>query len=75
MITDIKNANDALAALNENFSKLVKRERKPLDAKEVNNTIGKMTNVVKTQLMHQMWTDNKAPLEWLQVPDKTKQIS
>lgn len=66
MITDIKNANDALLALNENFSKLVKRERKPLDAKEINNTIGKMTNVVKTQLMHQMWVGDKKPLQWLQ---------
>lgn len=70
MITDIKNANDALLALNENFSKLVKRERKPLDAKEINNTIGKMTNVVKTQLMHQMWVGDKKPLQWLQEPNQ-----
>jgi hypothetical protein len=76
MITEIHNADDAMKALNENFTKLIKKERSPLIAKEVNNTIGKMTNIVKTQLMQNMWTGDKSPINWLGspqlIPEKTK---
>jgi hypothetical protein len=75
MITQIANAQDALAALNENFEKLVKKERNPLMAKEVNNTIGKMTNVVKTQLAQKMWTGDRKPILWLSDSDTNKLTS
>jgi hypothetical protein len=75
MITKINNAQDALAALNENFEKLIKKERTPLIAKEVNNTIGKMTNLVKTQLMQNMWTGDKTPIEWLGNESETLKIN
>jgi hypothetical protein len=68
MITKIKSASDAMAALEENFEMLVEKKRTPPIAKEVNNTIGKMTNLVKTNLMHSMWIGNKERITWLDSP-------
>lgn len=66
MITKIKNADDAYSALNENFEKLVTGKRKIIEAKEVNNTIGKMISIAKTQVMDLIRrSDAKSEIPWL----------
>lgn len=64
MITKIKNSTDAINALNENLEGLLTGKRKLLMAKEVNNTVGKVTNIVKMELMQKMVTGDKTPLAW-----------
>lgn len=65
LITTINNAEDAMAALNQNYNMLTTGKRKILDAKEVNNTIGKMTGIVKVQVMYAMLTKNPVEIPWL----------
>lgn len=68
LITEVKNAQDALDALNQNFGYLVTKKRKVIEAKEVNNTIGKMTNVVKEQAKElDRLGDKSTHIPWLGV--------
>jgi hypothetical protein len=73
MITKINNANDAMAALSENFTGMVEKKRTIALAKEVTNNIGKMVNLAKVQVVEKMRTGDKEPLVWL-IENSTKQI-
>lgn len=64
MKTSINNANDAIDVLNENLSGLLTGKRKIPMVKEVNNTVGKLTSVVKMQLMEKALNGDKKPLNW-----------
>jgi hypothetical protein len=65
LITTINDAHDAMTALNQNFNMLVTGKRKILEAKEVNNSIGKMINLAKAQVMDAIRTGNTDPITWL----------
>lgn len=71
MITKVNNAQDALQAFNENLDCLLTGKRKLPFVKEVNNTLGKMCNVVKMQLLHKHLVGDKTHLAWF---TETKQI-
>lgn len=73
IIQRINDAHDAMAALNQNYNFLVTGKRKILEAKEVNNTIGKMINIAKAQVMDALRTGNEDPIPWL-APLTQKQI-
>lgn len=70
MITRVKNSDDAILAFNENLEGLLTGKRKPMVVKEVNNTLGKLTNVVKMELMHKAITGDKERMEWFDKPQK-----
>lgn len=65
LITQINDASDAMLALNQNFNMLVTGKRKILEAKEVNNSIGKMINLAKAQVVDALRTGNTDPILWL----------
>lgn len=51
MITNVTNSTEMRLALNENLHGLLTGKRKPLIVKEVNNTLGKLQNDVKMEIM------------------------
>lgn len=69
MITKINNASDAMDALSENFELLTTGKRKPDLAREVTNNIGKMINLVKTQIVEKVRTGDSEPIQWLKSSD------
>lgn len=70
MITKISNSQDTLQALNENYEGLLTGKRKQPLAKEVNNTIGKICNVVKMELIHKQLTADRTKLTWFNMESK-----
>lgn len=71
MLTSMKNAHEALALADQNVELLITGKRKPLIAKEINNAIGKATNVAKTVCMYNMWRGDKSvEIQWLEPPQK-----
>jgi hypothetical protein len=59
-------------ALNENLYGLLTGKRKPLIVKEVNNTLGKMLNDVKMEMMQNALSGNRETITWF---NHQKQIS
>jgi hypothetical protein len=51
-------------ALNENLHALLTNKRKPLIVKEVNNTLGKMLNDVKMELMNNALSGQRKGINW-----------
>ncbi len=64
MITTVTNSHDMRQALNENLHGLLTGKRKPLVVKEVNNTLGKMLNDVKMEIMQNMLAGNRTTIHW-----------
>ena len=64
MITTVTCSNDMRQALNENLHGLLTGKRKPLVVKEVNNTLGKMLNDVKMEIMQNMLAGNRTTIHW-----------
>ena len=64
MITKINDSSQAIDALNENLEGLLNGKRKQPLAKEVNNTIGKIINVVKMDLIHKTIIGDRSPSAW-----------
>lgn len=64
MITTVTCSNDMRAALNENLHGLLTGKRKPLIVKEVNNTLGKMLNDVKMEMMQNALAGNRTIISW-----------
>lgn len=64
MITTVTCSADMRAALNENLYGLLTGKRKPLMVKEVNNTLGKMLNDVKMELMQKALTGQRTGIAW-----------
>lgn len=64
MITDVNCSNDMRKALNENLHGLLTGKRKPPIVKEVNNTLGKMLNDVKMELMNNALAGQKKGVSW-----------
>lgn len=74
MITTVTNSHDMRQALNENLNGLLTGKRKPLVVKEVNNTLGKMLNDVKMEIMQNAMSGNRNQISWFD-KNYTKQIS
>jgi hypothetical protein len=68
MITEVNCSSDMRKALNENLYGLLTGKRKPIIVKEVNNTLGKMLNDVKMEMMQNMLSGNRNTIAWF---DKT----
>ena len=66
MITQVNNSNEMRQALNENLSGLLTGKRKPLIVKEVNNTLGKILNDVKMEMMQNALSGNRGTITWFQ---------
>lgn len=64
MVTTVNCSADMRKALNENLHGLLTNKRKPLVVKEVNNTLGKMLNDVKMELMQKALTGDRTGLSW-----------
>lgn len=64
MITTVTCSADMRQALNENLHSLLTGKRKPLIVKEVNNTLGKMLNDVKMELMNNALSGRKMGINW-----------
>lgn len=64
MTTTVNCSLDMRKALNENLDGLLTGKRKPLIVKEVNNTLGKMLNDVKMELMCKALSGDKTTLKW-----------
>lgn len=64
MITNVNCSQDMRKALNENLYGLLTGKRKPLIVKEVNNTLGKMLNDVKMEMMQNMMVGNRNQISW-----------
>ena len=64
MITDVNNSFDMRKALNENLNGLLTGKRKPLIVKEVNNTLGKLLNDVKMEMMQNALSGNRSTISW-----------
>jgi hypothetical protein len=64
MITQVTNSFEMRKALNENLHGLLTGKRKPLIVKEVNNTLGKMLNDVKMEMMQNMLSGNRNTISW-----------
>lgn len=81
MITTITCSADMRQALNENLHNLLTGKRKPLIVKEVNNTLGKMLNDVKMELMNNALSGRKMGINWFdrnikpQLPENGKAAS
>lgn len=61
-------------ALNENLHGLLTGKRKPLIVKEVNNTLGKMLNDVKMEMMQNMLAGKTNSISWFDRNISTPQI-
>lgn len=72
MTTSITCSADMRRALNENLHGLLTGKRKPLIVKEVNNTLGKMLNDVKMEMMQNALSGSRNPVSWF---DKTIRLS
>lgn len=77
MITEVTCSHDMRLALNENLHGLLTGKRKPLIVKEVNNTLGKMLNDVKMEIMQNAMTGNRTRISWFDrnIASSEKQIS
>lgn len=64
MITNVNCSSDMRKALNENLHGLLTGKRKPLIVKEVNNTLGKMLNDVKMEMMQNALAGNRHIISW-----------
>lgn len=64
MITTVTCSRDMRAALNENLHGLLSGKRKPQVVKEVNNTLGKMINDVKMEIMVCQLTGDRKGIAW-----------
>jgi hypothetical protein len=64
MITKVENSKDMRDALNENLYGLLTGKRKPIVVKEVNNTLGKMLNDVKMEMMQNALAGSKDTITW-----------
>lgn len=64
MVTTITCSQDMRQALNENLHGLLVGTRKPLIVKEVNNTLGKLLNDVKMELMCKALSGDRTVLHW-----------
>lgn len=64
MITNVNCSSDMRKALNENLHGLLTGKRKPLIVKEVNNTLGKMLNDVKMEMMQNALAGNRNIISW-----------
>jgi len=64
MISTVNNSTDMRKALNENLHGLLTGTRKPMIVKEVNNTLGKMLNDVKMELMQNALLGDKKCITW-----------
>lgn len=64
MITAITCSKDMRQALNENLHGLLTGKRKPLIVKEVNNTLGKLLNDVKMELMYKALSGDRTAVAW-----------
>lgn len=72
MITSITCSADMRRALNENLHGLLTGKRKPLIVKEVNNTLGKLLNDVKMEMMQNALSGSRNPVSWF---DKTIRLA
>lgn len=72
MITKVNCSSDMRKALNENLHGLLTGKRKPLIVKEVNNTLGKMLNDVKMEMMQNSLAGNKNIIDWFNKDRKSK---
>lgn len=73
MTTAITCSKDMRQALNENLHGLLTGKRKPLIVKEVNNTLGKLLNDVKMELMYKALSGDRTPVSWFD-RNMTKQL-
>jgi len=64
MLTQVTNSFEMRKALNENLHGLLTGKRKPLIVKEVNNTLGKILNDVKMEMMQNMLSGNRNTITW-----------
>jgi len=64
MITQINNSTDIRQALNENLHGLLTGKRKPLIVKEVNNTLGKILNDVKMEIMNKALSGDRTVISF-----------
>lgn len=74
MLTQVNNSNEMRQALNENLYGLLTGKRKPLIVKEVNNTLGKILNDVKMEMMQNALSGNRETITWFQ-SNSQKQIN
>jgi hypothetical protein len=72
MLTEVTCSTDMRKALNENLHGLLTGRRKPPIVKEVNNTLGKMLNDVKMELMHKALTADRTQIKWFDKNIKPK---
>lgn len=73
MIKSVTNSEELMQAFNENFNALLSGDRKLPFAKEVNNTLGKMSNEIRNRLIYKTFVGDRSDnLEWY---SKAKQIS
>ena len=64
MVTKVTNSQEIREALNENLEAILTGKRKLIVAKEVNNTLGKILNDVKMELMQNAITGNREQIGW-----------
>lgn len=74
MLTQVNNSNEMRQALNENLYGLLTGKRKPLIVKEVNNTLGKILNDVKMEMMQNALSGNRETITWFK-SNSQKQIN
>lgn len=69
-ITTVNSSAEMRQALNENLHGLLTGKRKPLIVKEVNNTLGKILNDVKMEIMVKALANDRTSISWYQMVDQ-----